>query len=81
MGCFLLDPLTANTSAGSSRMNKVLKVGLIVGCVLLVLGLSGVGFYAFQQKKRAKKAIELSNPFGMFCFFNNHLFASNLLIY
>lgn len=45
-------------------MDKALKVGLIVGCALLVIGLSSVGFYAFQQKKRAKKAIALNNPFG-----------------
>lgn len=45
-------------------MDKALKVGLIVGCALLVIGLASVGFYAFVQNKRAKKAIEMSNPFG-----------------
>lgn len=50
-------------------MNKALKVGLILGCALLVLGLASVGFYAFEQKKRAKKAIEMSNPFGILFFF------------
>ncbi|KAI0520031.1 hypothetical protein KFK09_007496 [Dendrobium nobile] len=49
---------------GPSRMYIGLIVGLVVGCTLLVIGLASAGFYAFQQKKRAKKAIEMSNPFA-----------------
>ncbi|XP_020577017.1 probable leucine-rich repeat receptor-like protein kinase At5g49770 [Phalaenopsis equestris] len=48
----------------SSHLNVGLIVGLTVGCALLVLGLASAAFYAFQQKKRAKKAIEMSNPFA-----------------
>ncbi|KAK8960017.1 putative leucine-rich repeat receptor-like protein kinase [Platanthera guangdongensis] len=38
--------------------------GLVVASVLLLLGLSGASLYAFQQKKRAKMAIELNDPFA-----------------
>lgn len=49
---------------GSSHINIGLIVGLVVGCALLVIGLASAAFYAYQQKKRAKKAIEMSNPFA-----------------
>ncbi|KAK8928636.1 putative leucine-rich repeat receptor-like protein kinase [Platanthera zijinensis] len=49
---------------GTSYLNIGLIVGLVIASVLLLLGLSGASFYAFQQKKRAKKAIELNDPFA-----------------
>lgn len=48
----------------SSRLNISLIIGLAVLSALLLLGFSGLGFYAFKQKQRAKKAIELNNPFA-----------------
>lgn len=45
-------------------MNRGLIVGIVVGCVAAVLAIAGLGIYALWQKKRAKKAIILHNPFG-----------------
>ncbi|KAF8411897.1 hypothetical protein HHK36_004455 [Tetracentron sinense] len=42
-------------------------VGIAIGFAVLVLLLVSVAIYAFRQKRRAQRAIELSNPFG------NHL--------
>ncbi|KAK1283908.1 putative leucine-rich repeat receptor-like protein kinase [Acorus calamus] len=41
-----------------------LIAGVAVGCAVLILGLVGVGIYAFRQKKRAERAMELSKPFA-----------------
>ncbi|KAK1271094.1 putative leucine-rich repeat receptor-like protein kinase [Acorus gramineus] len=40
-----------------------LIAGVAVGCAVLILGLVGVGIYAFRQKKRAERAMKLSKPF------------------
>ncbi|KAB2040959.1 hypothetical protein ES319_D02G117200v1 [Gossypium barbadense] len=39
-------------------------ISVATGSAILVLGLVGVGIYAVRQKKRAEKAIGLSNPFA-----------------
>ncbi|KAH0470783.1 hypothetical protein IEQ34_000506 [Dendrobium chrysotoxum] len=48
----------------SSRLNISLIIGLAVLSALLLLGFSVLGLYALKQKRRAKKAIELNNPFA-----------------
>ncbi|URE47142.1 leucine-rich repeat receptor-like protein kinase [Musa troglodytarum] len=45
-------------------VNRGLIAGIVVGCVAAVLAIAGLGSYALWQKKRAKKAIILQNPFG-----------------
>lgn len=49
---------------GGSGIKKGLIIGVVVGCTFLVLGLVAIGTYAFRQKKRAERAIEISNPFA-----------------
>ncbi|CAL9196240.1 unnamed protein product [Musa hybrid cultivar] len=46
------------------KVNRGLIVGIAVGCVAAVLAIAGLGIYALWQKKRAKKAIILHNPFA-----------------
>ncbi|KAI0531365.1 hypothetical protein KFK09_000918 [Dendrobium nobile] len=48
----------------SSRLNISLIIGLAVLSALLLLGFSVLGLYALKQKRRAKKAIELNDPFA-----------------
>jgi len=49
--------------------NKSSNTGVIIGAVaggsVLLLLLLGAGLYAHRQKKRAEKATEQNNPFGM----------------
>ncbi|URE47140.1 leucine-rich repeat receptor-like protein kinase [Musa troglodytarum] len=45
-------------------VNRGLIAGIVVGCVAAVLAIAGLGSYALWQKKRAKKAIILQNPFA-----------------
>lgn len=47
-----------------SSTSTALIIGIAVGSAVLVIGLMAVGIYAFKQKKRAQRAIELSKPFG-----------------
>jgi len=49
---------------GSSTVSRALIAGVVAGCTVLVLGLITVGTYALAQKKRAQRAIEITNPFG-----------------
>ncbi|ONK62747.1 uncharacterized protein A4U43_C07F7720 [Asparagus officinalis] len=49
---------------GSSSIGPGVVAGIVAGSVLLIACLVGVGIYAFQQKKRAQKAMELSRPFA-----------------
>lgn len=64
INCYYISPKSFFHPAGTSHLNIGLIVGLVVVSVLLVLGLSGAGFYALQQKRRAKKATELNDPFA-----------------
>lgn len=64
-------PLTTNLkqhnvsdATGGTSISTGAIVGIAVGGAVLVLVLAGVAVYAFMQKKRAEKAIELSKPFG-----------------
>ncbi|WOL06826.1 putative leucine-rich repeat receptor-like protein kinase [Canna indica] len=46
------------------KANQGLIIGLVVGCTAAVIVIGGLGIYALWQKKRAKKAINLNNPFA-----------------
>ncbi|KAK1312830.1 putative leucine-rich repeat receptor-like protein kinase [Acorus calamus] len=54
-------PFPDNSNKSTST---ALIAGIAVGCTVLILGLIGVGIYAFRQKKRAERAMELSKPFA-----------------
>ncbi|GLT74642.1 hypothetical protein SLA2020_464290 [Shorea laevis] len=47
-----------------TRISTTVVLGLAISGALLLLGLVGVGIYAVRQKKRAERAIGLSNPFA-----------------
>lgn len=50
---------------GTSKSNSTgILIGAAAGGCVLVLLLLLAGIYAFHQKKRAKRATQLSNPFG-----------------
>ncbi|KAF5738437.1 leucine-rich repeat receptor-like protein kinase [Tripterygium wilfordii] len=51
------------THHGTSISTGVI-VGTAIGCLILVLGLIGVGIYAYRQRKRAEKAILQNKPFA-----------------
>ncbi|CAL5340946.1 hypothetical protein CsSME_00025155 [Camellia sinensis var. sinensis] len=58
----------AGTTSKSSKTG--ILVGAVIGSFVLVLLFLGVGFYAFHQKKRAKRAAE-QNPFASWVTNNN----------
>ncbi|MBA0682000.1 hypothetical protein Goari_023764, partial [Gossypium aridum] len=60
---FIASPYPFPASHGTS-VSKGVIIAVATGAAILVLGLVGVGIYAVRQKKRAEKAIGLSNPFG-----------------
>ncbi|KAI4338958.1 hypothetical protein MLD38_023958 [Melastoma candidum] len=49
---------------GGSGFSRGVVAGIVSGCAVLVIGLVLLAFYAFRQKKRAERAMELSRPFG-----------------
>lgn len=52
-------------SLGSGRSSNVgIIIGVTVGGAVLLLLIVLAGIYALRQKKKAKRAIEISNPFG-----------------
>ncbi|KAJ6803663.1 putative leucine-rich repeat receptor-like protein kinase isoform X2 [Iris pallida] len=59
-----LYPFPDGNGGGGSSMSTGAIVGITIGCALLIIGLVLVGIYAFKQKKRAEKAMELSKPFA-----------------
>ncbi|MBA0585772.1 hypothetical protein Gorai_016537 [Gossypium raimondii] len=60
---FIASPYPFPASLGTS-VSKGVIIAVATGAAILVLGLIGVGIYAVRQKKRAEKAIGLSNPFA-----------------
>ncbi|KAA3484399.1 putative leucine-rich repeat receptor-like protein kinase [Gossypium australe] len=60
---FIASPYPFPASHGTS-VSKGVIIAVATGAAILVLGLVGVGIYAVRQKKRAEKAIGLSNPFA-----------------
>ncbi|KAK3032206.1 hypothetical protein RJ639_036136 [Escallonia herrerae] len=60
---FIASPYTF-LEHGGNRISSTLIIGIAIGCAFLVLVLVGLGIYAVWQKKRAERAIGLSNPFA-----------------
>ncbi|KAK3027514.1 hypothetical protein RJ639_040229 [Escallonia herrerae] len=60
---FIASPYTF-LEHGGNRISSNLIIGIAIGCAFLVLVLVGLGIYAVRQKKRAERAIGLSNPFA-----------------
>ncbi|CAL4907292.1 unnamed protein product [Urochloa decumbens] len=46
------------------KTSRAVLIGIVTGSVLLVVGLTLVGFYAVRQKKRAQKLVSINNPFA-----------------
>ncbi|XP_062179791.1 leucine-rich repeat receptor protein kinase HPCA1-like isoform X1 [Phragmites australis] len=46
------------------KVSRALLIGIVTGSVLLVVGLTLVGFYAMRQKKRAQRLVSINNPFA-----------------
>lgn len=44
--------------------SRAVLIGIVTGSVLLIVGLTLVGFYAVQQKKQAQRLVSVNNPFG-----------------
>ncbi|XP_058075189.1 leucine-rich repeat receptor protein kinase HPCA1-like [Magnolia sinica] len=61
---FIASPYAFPAGSGGTSMSSGVVIGIAVGCAVLVVVLVGVGIYAFRQKKRAERAIELSKPFA-----------------
>lgn len=57
-------PFAEDVGAGSSSVSLGMIAGIVVGSAVLVLGLVAVAWYAFRQRKRAQRAMELSKPFA-----------------
>ncbi|KAH9289261.1 hypothetical protein KI387_033378, partial [Taxus chinensis] len=57
-------PFTDAPESRSKRLNKPEITGISVGSLILGFAILGLGFYALRQKKKAAKAIELSNRFA-----------------
>jgi hypothetical protein len=45
-------------------VSRAILIGVVTGSVLLVVGLAFIGAYAVRQRKRARKLVTLSDPFG-----------------
>lgn len=56
----------APDQGGKSSLSTGLIIAIAAGSALLFMGLVGAGIYAFLQKKRARKAMEISRPFCTF---------------
>ncbi|KAF8041852.1 hypothetical protein BT93_A0446 [Corymbia citriodora subsp. variegata] len=63
-GTYLFSALPYPFPGNKVSISKGVLAGIAVGCAVLVLGLVGLAIYAVQQKKRARRAIELSKPFA-----------------
>lgn len=61
----IFEILTKHLFAGPrSSLNTGLFIGLVSGCVVLVIGLVGMWVYARKQRENAQRALEVINPFG-----------------
>ncbi|GAA0142250.1 transmembrane signal receptor [Lithospermum erythrorhizon] len=61
---FIASPYIFPDDKGGHSFTPSVIIGIVIGSALLFLLLVGLGIYAVQQKKRAEKAINLSNPFA-----------------
>nr|CAB3465412.1 unnamed protein product [Digitaria exilis] len=46
------------------KTSRAVLIGIVTGSVLLILGLTLVGFYAVRQKKRAQRLVSINDPFA-----------------
>ncbi|WVZ96907.1 hypothetical protein U9M48_042487 [Paspalum notatum var. saurae] len=46
------------------KTSRAVLIGIVTGSVLLVVGLTLVGFYALRQKKRVQRLVSINNPFA-----------------
>ncbi|CAN6338049.1 unnamed protein product [Urochloa humidicola] len=46
------------------KASRAVLIGIVSGSLLLVVGLTLVGFYAVRQKKRAQKLVSINDPFA-----------------
>ncbi|CAN6342486.1 unnamed protein product [Urochloa humidicola] len=46
------------------KASRAVLIGIVTGSLLLVVGLTLVGFYAVRQKKRAQKLVSINDPFA-----------------
>lgn len=53
-----------DVSQKRSTMSKAAVAGIVFSCIVLIIVLMAVGFYALRQRNRAERAAELSKPFG-----------------
>eukprot|EP00253_Pinus_taeda_P001446 PITA_01446 len=49
---------------GSKNLSQGAIIGIAIGATLLIFAIIAVGVYALLQRKKAAKAVELSNPFA-----------------
>ncbi|KAH7654178.1 Non-specific serine/threonine protein kinase protein, partial [Dioscorea alata] len=62
---FIASPYSfQDVSQKRSTMSKAAVAGIVFSCIVLVIGLIAVGFYALRQRNRAERAAELSKPFA-----------------
>ncbi|KAF9592305.1 hypothetical protein IFM89_013531 [Coptis chinensis] len=61
---FIGSTYTFQAERGATSIGLGTIIGIAVGCVFLIVILVLVGVYAFRQKKRAERAIEMSKPFA-----------------
>ncbi|XP_031272527.1 probable leucine-rich repeat receptor-like protein kinase At5g49770 [Pistacia vera] len=61
---FIANPYPFPESHKGASLSTGVIAGIASGGALLVLGLLGIGIYAFLQKKRAERAIGMSKPFA-----------------
>uniref|UniRef100_A0A1D1YN16 non-specific serine/threonine protein kinase n=1 Tax=Anthurium amnicola TaxID=1678845 RepID=A0A1D1YN16_9ARAE len=60
----IIHPFYSFPTGSKNSVSTGVVVGIAVGCAVLVLGLIAVGVYAWRQKRRAERAVELSKPFA-----------------
>ncbi|XXG86028.1 hypothetical protein AAC387_Pa11g1012 [Persea americana] len=61
---FIASPYIFPDETRRTSISAGVIIAIAVSCAVLVLVLTGVGIYAFMQKKRAERAIRLSRPFA-----------------
>eukprot|EP01018_Ginkgo_biloba_P025027 Gb_24466 [translate_table: standard] len=61
---FIANPYAFSDTSTSSGLSSGVIIGIAIGAAVLCLAILGIGVYALRQKRRAEKALELSNPFA-----------------
>ncbi|CAK9151380.1 unnamed protein product [Ilex paraguariensis] len=61
---FFIDDSYCCFAGANKSSNTGIIVGAVVGSFVLLLLILGAGYYAFHQKRKAKRAVQQSNPFA-----------------